>query len=106
MLVSTSRHVTQGIVDVTEERWRDATLSGVSQVVARDPYELRIGGLQDGPGWQAMAAEVSAADAAAGVTIELLPARDGEPGWRRAMICGNTENRAVRWSVQFQRLTN
>jgi len=43
-LISTSRHVTQGIVDVTDEKW-DATtrtLSGRSQVVGKDPYELRI----------------------------------------------------------------
>ena len=103
VLVSTSRHVTQGIVDVTEERWQDATLSGVSQVVERDPYELRIGGLQDGPGWKAVAAEVSAADAAAGVTIALQPARAGEAGWARAVIRGNDANRAVRWSVRFER---
>ena len=103
VLVSTSRHVTQGIVDVAEERWQDATLSGVSQVVAGDPYELRIGGLQDGPGWIAVAAGVSAADAAAGVTVALQPAQEAEPGWARAVIRGNDTNRAVRWSVRFER---
>ena len=43
-LISTSRHITQGIVDVKEERWDAATrtLSGVSHVVAGDRYELRI----------------------------------------------------------------
>lgn len=43
-LISTSRHITQGLVDVTEERWdaKTRTLSGVSHVVANDPYELRI----------------------------------------------------------------
>ena len=43
-LVSTSRHVTQGIVDVRNERWdpQTGTLSGTSRVVANDPYELRI----------------------------------------------------------------
>ncbi len=43
-LISTSRHITQGIVDVTEERWdpKTRTLSGVSQTVANDPYELRV----------------------------------------------------------------
>ena len=43
-LVSTSRHITQGIVDVVEESW-DATtltLTGRSKVVADDPYELRF----------------------------------------------------------------
>ncbi len=43
-VLSTSRHVSQGIVDIEEEAW-DATervLHGRSRVVAGDPYELRI----------------------------------------------------------------
>lgn len=44
ILLSTSQHVTQGIVDVLEEFWDPdtKTLSGASRVVADDPYELRI----------------------------------------------------------------
>ncbi|MEI7809553.1 MAG: hypothetical protein WCJ07_13830, partial [Verrucomicrobiota bacterium] len=42
VLLGTSRHVTQGIVDVTGEKWSGNTLSGVSQVIAGDTYELRI----------------------------------------------------------------
>lgn len=44
ILLSTSQHVTQGIVDVSEEKWdpEKKTLSGVSRVVAGDDYELRI----------------------------------------------------------------
>ncbi len=43
-VLSTSRHVTQGIVDLSNEKWDAATntLSGTSRVVANDPYELRI----------------------------------------------------------------
>ncbi len=43
-LISTSRHITQGMVDVKEERWdaKTRTLSGVSQTVAGDRYELRL----------------------------------------------------------------
>lgn len=44
ILLSTSQHVTQGIVDVVSISW-DAgtrTLSGVSRVIANDPYELRV----------------------------------------------------------------
>ena len=43
-LLSTSRHVTQGIVDVSKEEWSHSarTLSGISQVIAGDDYELRI----------------------------------------------------------------
>jgi hypothetical protein len=42
VLLSTSRHVTQGIIDVAEENWSGTTLSGTSEVIANDPYELRI----------------------------------------------------------------
>jgi hypothetical protein len=42
VLLSTSRHVTQGIIDVIEEEWAGNTLSGASEVIANDPYELRI----------------------------------------------------------------
>jgi len=43
-VISTSRHVTQGIVDVPEEGWDDQkkVLYGVSEVVAGDAYELCI----------------------------------------------------------------
>ena len=44
ILLSTSQHVTQGIVDVVSVSWNaeTKTLSGVSKVIANDPYELRI----------------------------------------------------------------
>lgn len=44
ILVSTSRHITQGIVDVIDERWDadELVLAGTSRVVTDDPYELRI----------------------------------------------------------------
>jgi len=44
LLLSTSRHVSQGIVDVMEEDWdpEGGVLSGRSRVVGNDPYELRI----------------------------------------------------------------
>jgi len=43
-LISTSRHITQGMVDVMNEQWDEGAkkLSGESEVVAGDPYELRI----------------------------------------------------------------
>ncbi len=43
-VVSTSRHITQGLMDVIEERWDSATrtLNGKSRVVAGDAYEIRI----------------------------------------------------------------
>ena len=43
-LISTSRHITQGVIDVAEESWDagNKTLNGVSRVVGGDPYELRV----------------------------------------------------------------
>lgn len=45
-LLSTSRHITQGLIDVVSEHWKKTLLGkqlqGTSNVVAGDPYELRI----------------------------------------------------------------
>lgn len=43
-LLSTSRHITQGLMDVLTESWdsRARTLEGSSEVVGNDPYEMRI----------------------------------------------------------------
>ncbi|MCX5685342.1 MAG: alpha-galactosidase, partial [Planctomycetota bacterium] len=43
-LISTSRHIMQGIVDVLEEKWAadSRELSGTSKVVGSDDYELRV----------------------------------------------------------------
>ncbi|MDA1200264.1 MAG: hypothetical protein O3C39_01130 [Planctomycetota bacterium] len=43
-VLSTSRHITQGLIDVVAETWDSTTrtLSGRSLVVAGDPYEIRI----------------------------------------------------------------
>ena len=97
VLVSTSRHLTQGIVDVTGEAWHDGTLSATSQVVGADPYELRIAGLKDGGNWKLGKAQVAADDQAAGVTIETLTSEDG---WLRLVI-HSTTSRAVKWALTF-----
>ncbi len=103
VLVSTSRHVTQGIVDVTGEKWNAArkTLAGLSQIVGNDPYELRIAGLAEGgKTWRLISATVSGKDQAAGVTIASKPARAGEAGWCRVVINAKG-SRAVRWTLKF-----
>ena len=43
-VISTSRHITQGLMDIKKESWNPArqTLSGTSEVVKGDRYELRI----------------------------------------------------------------
>lgn len=97
LLLSTSRHVTQGVIDVKKEQWAGDTLSGVSTVVANDPYELRIGGTCDGGReWVPAEVTVSEADRAAGVTVSHAAA----PGLVRVLITSPT-GRDVAWSVRF-----
>jgi hypothetical protein len=101
VLVSTSRHVTQGIVDVTEESW-DATphvLSGKSRVVGGDAYELRIMAGADDGRWLARSIELSGKDRRAGVTASYSQ----ENGLLRAKIASPT-GREVSWKVRFARV--
>lgn len=102
VLASTSRHITQGMVDVADENWNDASheLTGTSQVVGNDPYELRIAGTNQGGTWNLATVSVSDADKTAGVTVVAKPAVEGEQGWLRIVISSN-ESRAVRWSIKF-----
>jgi hypothetical protein len=95
--------VTQGIVDVTDERWSasSGTLSGTSQLVANDPYQLRVAGLSDGgKKWNLVAANISPEDQAAGVTISPSPARASEAGWARIDL-QSTTSRPVKWMLKF-----
>ena len=75
-LLSTSRHVTQGIVDVLDEHWDAATrtLSGISRVVGSDPYELRIVAPTGDQPWRVREVSVSPDDVTAGVVRD-IPAR-------------------------------
>jgi hypothetical protein len=90
VVVSTSRHVTQGVIDLSDEKWHRNQLAATSQVVAGDPYEVRIAGMEQ---WKAVAAE-----APAGVTITMLPS---EPGWLRVKLESRT-SRTVKWSVKCE----
>ena len=98
-LLSTSRHITQGIVDVVDEKW-DAdskTLSGSARVVANDPDELRIVVPASPKSWKATSITVSPEDASAGVTATV--SQDGPK--IRAKITSPT-SREVRWSLTFE----
>lgn len=100
LVVSTSRHVTQGIIDLRDEQWDPATktLSGSSQVVANDPYEIRIAGLTDGgKTWQPASVKVATDDQAAGVTATLGENKD----CLRATL-RSAQSRTVRWALKFE----
>jgi hypothetical protein len=96
-LLSTSRHITQGIVDVIEEKWNDAgrTLNGKSRVVGGDPYELRI---VAGPGWTLEDFAVAEADRTAGVRGSATQS----DGLVRATIT-SPAGREVGWAARFKK---
>jgi hypothetical protein len=95
-VVSTSRHVTQGVVDLADERWNAdaATLAGTSRVVAGDPYEVRIMAGRDGQAWTAGAADLLEAPPDATVAVT----QDG-PHVRLRIASPATGE--VRWRVRF-----
>lgn len=97
IVLSSSRHVTQGIVDITDEVWLDGKLSATSKVVGNDPYELRIAGLSDGgKTWKLVSVDISPADKAAGVSVST---RKSSSLVRVTFVC--PQSRAVKWVVQF-----
>lgn len=100
-LISTNRHITQGMVDVTGENWnaRTQTLSGRSRIVQNAPYELRFATLSTGKTWKSGAISLSPADIAMGVRVQSV--RE-EAGLVRVTLL-SPENREVAWSVRFER---
>jgi hypothetical protein len=97
-LLSTSRHVTQGMIDVTEEAWnsQDRTLSGRSNLVADAAYELRVV-LPEGAGdWRPLAAEVRGQD---GTEIDARVETSG------ALVRASFESplsQQVDWTIRFK----
>ncbi len=96
VLVSTSQHITQGMIDVLKEEWKAGSLLGTSKIIAGDRYELRIAGMNDGAKWKLAAASVI--ENPAGVTIKVLP----EKGWLRVVITSN-ESRIIKWRLKFNK---
>jgi hypothetical protein len=92
VLLSTSRHITQGLIDVLEEKW-DAgskTLCGKSLVVAGDPYELRI----------ALPAEGNFKPASARLGNKDVPIGDIDGNGVRISFTPESSG-TVEWSVTF-----
>lgn len=87
-LLSTSRHIAQCTVDVLGETWDSATrtLKGTSNVVAGDPYELRIALPTETP-WKVRKAtlgtqELTVVEATdQGVRLEGTPEAGGDTEW-------------------------
>jgi hypothetical protein len=97
-LLSTSRHVTQGMIDVTGEKWdaTQATLSAISKVVANDPYELRIVVPVGEKSWRATTVNVTGEGGAAGAEVEVT-----QDGPRLRVTIATDASRELKWRVQF-----
>lgn len=97
-VISTSRHITQGVVDLTEEKWNaDKTLlTGTSRMVAGDRYELRIARPGEGD-WKLSAASCSMAGE--GDAPKIAQIKEEQAGWRVAIDPPRTGE--VSWAVQF-----
>ncbi len=96
-LVSSSRHITQGVVDVLEEEWDElqGTLSGTSQVVPADPYELRILVPRFKNSWEITGAEIVAGDSGAKTTFSQL-------GCGIRVMVQSSRGGVLRWQVHFE----
>jgi len=99
-VVSTSRHVTQGIVDLVSETWdgQRRRLCGVSRVVGGDAYEIRVMMPATAETWEEGAAPlVSPADAQAGVTIVSRQSK----GPLKRYVIQSPASREVRWELGY-----
>lgn len=94
-VVSTSRHITQGIVDLKKESWRAAsgTLEGTSEVVADDPYELRLTAFQKAGNWTFRSADISEP-----ATIRLV----SQEGPYLRVLIESPESCSVNWKIRFE----
>jgi hypothetical protein len=97
VVLSSSRHVTQGIVDITDEVWLKGKLSATSKLVGNDSYEIRIAGLPDGGKiWKPVSVAISPRDKAAGVTVS---SHESSGLVRMTLQC--PQSRDVKWTIQF-----
>lgn len=95
-VLSTSQHVTQGIMDIWDEKWdsKNKTLSGKSLVVANDAYELRLTVPKKyGKGAKATLTDK---DLPAGTSVNLQPLSDGN----RVLIT-SPKGGLVGWKIEF-----
>jgi hypothetical protein len=112
-LLSTSRHITQGMVDVLEENW-DAgtrTLSGRSVVVAGDPYELRIA-LPASGDWRVARAEAGEESHVTigqqtdrGVRVTIHPKESRTVCWKAVFVNGIAAGRLDYSAPRFRRVS-
>jgi hypothetical protein len=96
LVLSTSQHITQGIVDLKKENWKKNTLTGSSSVIAGDTYEIRIAGMNDTKKWK-LARAVIVGDKNA--QVKIVP--QTEDGLIRVQIT-SSQTKVINWEVKFK----
>lgn len=96
VVLSTSQHITQGMIDLVKENWKNNILSGESKIIADDPYEIRIAGLNDGENRKIKS--ISLLKKNKDDSIEIIPTT--EIGWIRVLI-KSKENKIIKWRIAF-----
>jgi hypothetical protein len=96
-LVSSSRHVTQGAVELLAERWdpQSQELSGTSRVVGGEVYELRVALRGQDTLWEVTSADLTGEGARPGV----LTAVTGNGEWARLRIQADKSGLAT-WRIR------
>jgi len=99
-VLSTSRHITQGVVDMVSETWHEEThaLEGCSRLVGGDPYEVRIAAGAPSQVWRVRTVSVATSDRGQNATAKLLE----QDGWKVRVQIDAPQNCEVSWSVQFE----
>jgi hypothetical protein len=94
-IISTSRHVTQGMIDVLEEKWDPSTrtLAGRSKVIGGTPYELRIAGTASASPTIELGSDSKQAGDTAKLTVE---------GQLLRVRITSSADREVSWAVRFE----
>jgi hypothetical protein len=84
-VIATSRHITGGGVDLNDVSWKDGVLSGRSQVVGGDPYQIYI---TEPAGWTFAELQVDGGNVLPAVRegelikTGFLPGKSAETTWR------------------------
>lgn len=97
VVVSTSQHVTQGMIDLLAEKWENNTLSGTSKLIGEDYYEMRIAGINDGA--PRKLEEALVIENSGEAKIKILQTSDS--GWIRVAIYSE-KDQLVKWQLKFK----
>jgi hypothetical protein len=98
-VISTSRHITQGMTDLSDESWNAAAraLSATSQVVGDDSYEIRMVVPAGKKSWRLIRLSASGSDA--GMPVATKFHQDGP--FIRATFSSH-QSGAVKWAAYFE----